>query len=797
MDVIDEDILRLILERIDSHVDLIRAASICKRWHRTIADAIFLRRFRSLHPRIIAAAGDYYNNPSSREDGGGGPMFVPSSSIAIATHHFSLDFLPGSAEPWSVVDSRGSLLLVQRNGFGRSPFCFPDMAVCEPLTRRYMRIPPPLEWDSFKSLVWGSYLIDGNGGEAAGCRGGIGMSNFRVLCGVHGGAQRVAVFAVAGTAGLSWTETAIDCQILLKRCLGRAGGSWYFYIGGGALVVLDGSTGEFSPSVMPDTEDWDSHKWSGSNFYVTDGRDGGACLLAVSGDSVMKVFTRLNGGEWAPEKRILLPVATRCLPGYQPSFFSNLYPLNILTRGTGFVVMSPHRRRLLCLERWHFSVDLETMEVALVEEDMGPMAYRGGSSGNSSSRYSTYLLSEFPRSIPFLVEVDMDVINEDILRLILGRIGSSMDLIRASSTCKQWRRNIADAVFLRRFRSLHARTIAGDCYDNSFTTCRSGGPLFVPSSSVAAHHFSLDFLPDGDEGWSVVDSRGNLLLVDRPLGGPLLLPGHGRVRAPDPALQENSSTAGLQQPHLPCYGIVPRRRRQRRRGRLSHRHVNFRVLCPLRRGRCEEIYVRESGVIACAAVFTAVAGAAGSSWTETAITDCEIPVRRAAPSGRSGGSWYFYIEGGTLIVLDGSTGEFSASVLPATEDWDSSLDLYVTDSRDGEPRLLTVHDGVVLKVFARLNGGGGGEEWALEKRILLQEATRRLPAEYQSSFFSQSLCIVTRGTGFVVLSPRVTQRWRFSVDLETMAVAPVDEDLGPMAYRCELPWPLALHACLD
>ncbi|CAN6380680.1 unnamed protein product [Urochloa humidicola] len=75
----------------------------------------------------------------------------------------------------------------------------------------------------------------------------------------------------------------------------------------------------------------------------------------------------------------------------------------------------------------------------------------------------------------------MDDMNEDILILILERIDSHPSLIRATATCKRWRRAIADAGFLRRHHSLHGPTIAGHYFDD----CRpsaigSDRPLFVP-----------------------------------------------------------------------------------------------------------------------------------------------------------------------------------------------------------------------------------------------------------------------------------------------------------------------------
>ncbi|CAN6352155.1 unnamed protein product, partial [Urochloa humidicola] len=78
MDVMDDDVLGLVLERVDSHVSLIRAAAVCRRWRRAIADAAFLRRYRSLH---APPAAGYYHNPSPPWAWGaeGRAVFVPSS----------------------------------------------------------------------------------------------------------------------------------------------------------------------------------------------------------------------------------------------------------------------------------------------------------------------------------------------------------------------------------------------------------------------------------------------------------------------------------------------------------------------------------------------------------------------------------------------------------------------------------------------------------------------------------------------------------------------------------------------
>ncbi|CAN6361552.1 unnamed protein product [Urochloa humidicola] len=171
-----DDALGLVLERVDSHVSLIRAAAVCRRWRRAIADAGFLRRYRSLHAPAIAG---YYRDGSGGLLPRVGAVFAPSSPSVVDARHFSLDFLPGGASSWIVRDSRGSLLVLchasRPAGF---PYTFPEIVVCEPLTQRYKRIPPPTDFND-DSCCWKSFLIDGEADEVG---GRISMSNFRVLC---------------------------------------------------------------------------------------------------------------------------------------------------------------------------------------------------------------------------------------------------------------------------------------------------------------------------------------------------------------------------------------------------------------------------------------------------------------------------------------------------------------------------------------------------------------------------------------------------------------------------------------
>lgn len=136
------------------------------------------------------------------------------------------------------------------------------------------------------------------------------------------------------------------------------------------LIELDRRSCEFSASELSLHLDdgVDFHYWK-ENFYVVECLDDGKPRIVAVFDDTLKVFRRVEeDGDWELEKSIVLSEATRGLPGYKPEFFEN--PMNILTRGPGFVILSPQ-----ALERWLVSVDLETMGVALAEEDMGPMVY--------------------------------------------------------------------------------------------------------------------------------------------------------------------------------------------------------------------------------------------------------------------------------------------------------------------------------------------------------------------------------------------------------------------------------------
>lgn len=406
---LSDELVESVLLRLDSSVSLIRAASTCKSWRRIVADAGFLRRFRGLHEPTVA--GYYFDSRAEspfatltmgRQEEA--LCFRPSPSaaaLAIDAGSFSLAFLRDDdvlpsrwSSSWSVADSRGSLVLLINLAAGHAPFCFPEVVVCEPLTRRHRRILPSPDFGT-GCFFYGCYLADG---EAAGdsSSSSIGMSNFRVVYELYrddGGAglARAAVFAAGAH---SWRETSVGHAIPpfhRMSLMGRAGGSWYFHEGS-TMAVLDGSTAEFSSSSFTlQQQPIDP----GVYLYIAEGRDGEPRMFTTTGGILTVLIKRARrpaavvaggGGEddveeWAVEKSVRLSEATRGLPGYDASFFGGGGPMDVITRGAGFVVLSPRIRTTTKEEaapapaRWWFAVDLETTEEERVHDDLGMIQF--------------------------------------------------------------------------------------------------------------------------------------------------------------------------------------------------------------------------------------------------------------------------------------------------------------------------------------------------------------------------------------------------------------------------------------
>lgn len=151
---VPDDVVDEILVRLPSRSSLARAAAACSAFRALVSSPRFLRRHRAHHgPCPGALLGSF---AFSSEGGAFHPAEPPHASAAAAravaaAADFSFAFLPpspvvGDDDPrrglgWIVRDHRDGRFLLDRVA-SLDDNVFPELAVCDPLSRRYVVLPP-------------------------------------------------------------------------------------------------------------------------------------------------------------------------------------------------------------------------------------------------------------------------------------------------------------------------------------------------------------------------------------------------------------------------------------------------------------------------------------------------------------------------------------------------------------------------------------------------------------------------------------------------------------------------------
>lgn len=139
-----DDLLEEIFLRLSTAADLARASTSCTSFRHVVAPRSFARRFRSLHkaPVLGFLRADFYPAQSPHPS-------APAANALAQAADFAFSFLPNPA-CWSPRDVRDGRVLFSAVSVseGRGDFIdatsntFVDLVVCDPLSRRYIRIPP-------------------------------------------------------------------------------------------------------------------------------------------------------------------------------------------------------------------------------------------------------------------------------------------------------------------------------------------------------------------------------------------------------------------------------------------------------------------------------------------------------------------------------------------------------------------------------------------------------------------------------------------------------------------------------
>ncbi|CAL4903737.1 unnamed protein product [Urochloa decumbens] len=115
-----------------------------------------------------------------------------------------------------------------------------------------------------------------------------------------------------------------------------------------------------------------------------------------------------------------------------------------------------------------------------------------------------------------------------LIEEILERVATPRDLVRASAVCATFRRLVADASFLCRYRSLHPPLLLGFIdKPYGFTAVEAPHPNAPTAGALArAADFSFERLGGRGSGWYHCDARDGrvLLMCYGPTAGLLLLP---------------------------------------------------------------------------------------------------------------------------------------------------------------------------------------------------------------------------------------------------------------------------------
>ncbi|XP_037479779.1 uncharacterized protein LOC119356891 [Triticum dicoccoides] len=134
---IPDHIIAEIFLRLPAAEDLARASAACVSFRRLVADKSFLRRFRRLHDPPLLAFFDRngFHHPLPPH-----PSAPAASALADAAD-LSFSFFPNHGR-WSVQDIREGRVLLLRPGACKQPQICMEAAVCDPLHRKYVLLPP-------------------------------------------------------------------------------------------------------------------------------------------------------------------------------------------------------------------------------------------------------------------------------------------------------------------------------------------------------------------------------------------------------------------------------------------------------------------------------------------------------------------------------------------------------------------------------------------------------------------------------------------------------------------------------
>jgi hypothetical protein len=147
--ILPDEVTEEILLRLDGAADVARVAVTCSTHLRVVSNSVFLRRFRSLRPPpvvgLLPSTGTLMLHHAEPPHSS-----APAGRAVARVGDFAFSFLPmdpATFTKWEICDARGGRVLLSRTRLRRAnvvvpPAKFLDLAVADPLHRRYVLVPP-------------------------------------------------------------------------------------------------------------------------------------------------------------------------------------------------------------------------------------------------------------------------------------------------------------------------------------------------------------------------------------------------------------------------------------------------------------------------------------------------------------------------------------------------------------------------------------------------------------------------------------------------------------------------------
>ncbi|RLN33519.1 hypothetical protein C2845_PM03G09510 [Panicum miliaceum] len=312
--VLTSDLHEEIFLRVASPSDLARASAACVSFRRLIGDPPFLRRYRSIHPPLllgfISSAGFQ-------------PVEAPHPSAAVAravarAADFFFDFVPRltSLNHWHPCDARGDLVLVDWRRFteaDRKERLSLDLAVCDPLSRQYLLLPPMTD-DLLASVELQNQDMFNSGASFIPSGGMEDETSFSVMCWMHSETKLVVFFFNSGSdqwtvgTSASWDDLGLHEQVdSLSSSCQCAYGCFYWKVDyANKLLKLDMGTMELSTHDLPPDHD-------DGEIVIVEAGEGQIAMFSQPGAGTsLQYYNLLQNGndrshEWHMKSIIPLP----------------------------------------------------------------------------------------------------------------------------------------------------------------------------------------------------------------------------------------------------------------------------------------------------------------------------------------------------------------------------------------------------------------------------------------------------------------------------------------------------------